>query len=98
MLQFATGTDVESPEMGHSPGFEDALWLGQQILTWMFFGGEFSQTAYFDLIGSRLAIAMLRQPVGHGVGNLGLSLTVTAGTWGDSIVESCDPESLMTQI
>jgi len=84
--------------MGHSPGFEDAQWLGQQILTWMFSRGELSQTAHFDLIGSRLAIAVLRQPVGQDVGTHGLSFTVTPGTQGESLTDGCSPESMMTQM
>jgi hypothetical protein len=84
--------------MGHSLGFEDAQWLGQQILTWMFSGGELSQTAHFGLIGSRLAIAVLRQPVGQDVGTRGLSLTVSPEARGDSLAVSCGLGSLMTQM
>jgi hypothetical protein len=65
----------KSPEMGHSESFRDAEWLAGQILDWVFSPHELPEVAHFDLVGSRVAIAMLREPVGRRAGDRGLSFT-----------------------
>jgi hypothetical protein len=81
--------------MGHSLGFQDAQWLGRKILEWVLSGKELQEIAHFELVGSRLAVAMLREPLGGGKSVLGLSLTFSTADGKDPGLGSLDAPSAL---